>query len=61
MRRVWAAVLRLFGVDRSDPVSEVVRRVDAMERKARDMEYVTMTWTSADLSEDEQRAAGLIP
>jgi len=61
MGRLWAAVLRLFGVERANPVSEAVRRVDAMERKARDMEYVTMTWTAADLSEDEQRAAGLIP
>jgi len=60
MRRIWEAVLRVLGLSGPSPVCEAIKRVDAMDAKARDMEYVTMSWTAADMTEEQQRAAGLI-
>ena len=41
-------------------VSQCIKRVGDIERKAMELEHVTMSWSVGDLSEEEQRAMGLI-
>ena len=40
-------------------LSQCVRRLDVMEKKAEEMEQVTMTWTMDDLTDEQKREMGI--
>ena len=58
-------VLKLLGLASSsnghvDSITETIVRADAMNDRAARIEAVTMSWTTGELTEEEQREMGLI-
>ena len=61
MRRVFLLLGCISRGKKAAPsVTDCVKRCDDMERRVADIEQVTMSWTTADMTEDQMRDMGLI-
>ena len=60
MQKLWKIILGILNIKHTDPVSEAIHQIEDMQSKAVSMEHATLTWTTAELTEDQQRDAGLI-
>jgi len=49
----------MLGVPETDPVADIKKRVGDAERRAGEMERVTLSWTAADLSPQDLKDLGI--
>lgn len=62
MRRVFMflGLLPPRGRKSDQSVTDCVKRCDDMEARVANIEQVTMSWTTAEMSEDQMREIGMI-
>ena len=61
MRRVFLMLgLVSRGKKPKASITDCVKRCDDMEQRVANIEQVTMSWTTADMTEDQMRDMGLI-
>lgn len=64
---IFKRILKILGISQSDESSpssssltETLKRIDKVEDRVSNIEQVTMSWTTSDLSEDQLREMGLV-
>jgi len=65
---LFKKILKMLGISKdvsparppSLSITETIRRMDKMEDRVQKIEEVTLSWTAADMSEEQMREMGII-